>query len=109
MGTGPGMSVFGENSFYRENRGTRRGGRHVVKRSSGPRVTHREVGSGTGPIASCGYFCPLWPAGVQYSEKFRFIEPQRVDGHRRPLLCAPSSGTSRESQAKIRDGTVWVL
>ena len=38
MGTGPAGSVFGENSFYRETRGTRRGGRHVAKRSSDPRV-----------------------------------------------------------------------
>ena len=43
MGTGPGGSVFGENSFYRETRGTRRGGRHVVKRSSDPRVAHPDV------------------------------------------------------------------
>ena len=26
VGTGPGVSVFGENSFYRETRGRRRGG-----------------------------------------------------------------------------------
>ena len=38
VGTGPTGSVFGENSFYRETRGTRIGGRHVAKRSSDPRV-----------------------------------------------------------------------
>ena len=44
MGTGPGGSVFGENSFYRETRGRRRGGcRHVVKRSSDPWVAHPDV------------------------------------------------------------------
>ena len=43
VGTGPGGSVFGENSFYRETRGRRRGGRHVVKRSSDPRVAHPDV------------------------------------------------------------------
>ena len=36
--TGPAWSVFGENSFYRETLGTRRGGRHVAERSSDPRV-----------------------------------------------------------------------
>ena len=43
MGTGPAVSVFGENSFYRETRGTRRGRRHVAKRSSDPRVVYLEV------------------------------------------------------------------
>ena len=36
-------SVFGENSFYRETRSTRLGGRHVAKRSSDPRVAYPEV------------------------------------------------------------------
>ena len=43
MSTGPAGSVFGENSFYRETRGPRRGGRHVAKRSSDPRVAYPEV------------------------------------------------------------------
>ena len=45
MGTGPAGSVFGENLFYRETRGTRQGGggRHVAKRSSDPRVAYPEV------------------------------------------------------------------
>ena len=43
MGTGPAGSVFGENSFYRETRGTRLGGRHAAKRSSDPRVAYPEV------------------------------------------------------------------
>ena len=34
VGTGLAGSVFGDNSFYRETLGTRRGGRHVAKRSS---------------------------------------------------------------------------
>ena len=48
-------------------------------------------------------------AGCQYSRKLRFIEPLGVNGHRRPVPCAPSSGTPRESQAKFRDGSVWGL
>ena len=43
MGTGSAGSVVGENSFYGETRGTRRGGRHVAKRSSDPRVAYPEV------------------------------------------------------------------
>ena len=43
MGTRPAGSVFGENSFYRETRGTRRGCRHVAKRSSDPQVAYPEV------------------------------------------------------------------
>ena len=43
MGTGPAGSVFRENSFYRETRGTRRGVRHVAKHSSDPRVAYPEV------------------------------------------------------------------
>ena len=51
---------------------------------------------------------PFAPRG-QYSGKIRFIEPQGVNGHRGPVPGAPSSGTPRESQAKFRDGAVWVL
>ena len=43
MGTWPAGSVFGENYFYRETRGTRRGDRHVAKRSSDARVAYPEV------------------------------------------------------------------
>ena len=41
--------------------------------------------------------------------EIRFIEPQGVNGHRRPVPGAPSSGTPRESQAKLRNWTVWGL
>ena len=43
MGTVPAGSVFGENSFYRETWGTRRGGRQVAKHSSDPRQAYPEV------------------------------------------------------------------
>ena len=45
----------------------------------------------------------------RYSEKCRFIEAQGINGHRRRVPGAPSSGTSRESQAKFREGTMWGL
>ena len=43
MVNGPAGSVFRDNSFYRETWGTSRGGRHVAKRSSEPRVAYPEV------------------------------------------------------------------
>ena len=60
----PAGSVFGENSFCRETRGTRLGDRHVAKRSSDPRVAYPGQNSGTRPSASCGYCYPLCPTGV---------------------------------------------
>ena len=39
-----------------------------------------------------------------YSGKICFMEPQGIDGHRRPVLGDPSSGTSRESQAVFGTG-----
>ena len=68
------------------------GGRHVVKRSSDPREAHPEV------------IVHVWDL-VRIVD----IEPQRVVGHSRPVLGAPNSGTLRESQAKIRDWTMWVV
>ena len=69
----------------------------------------RSQTSGTGPSASCGYCCPLCPSGGGYTGKIRLIEPQGENGHIRHVADDPSSGTSRESQAKFRDGTVWGL
>ena len=58
---------------------------------------------------SCGDCCPLCPTGVGTRRKFVLSSPRGVNGHKRPVPRAPSSGTSRESQAKFRDGTVWGL
>ena len=68
----------------------------------------RSQSSGTGANASCRYCCPFAPRGSVYG-KIRFMEPQGVNGHRRPVPAVPSSGTIRESQAKFRDGTVWIV
>ena len=38
-----------------------------------------------------------------YSGKIRFIEPQGINGHRRPVPGAHSSSTFRESQTMFRD------
>ena len=64
-----------------------------------PRLPRSQY-SGTGPSASCGYCCPLCPAGVQYSGKIRFIEPQGIDGHRRPVPGAPSRDLCRDPHQK---------
>ena len=80
----------------------------MAKRSSVSRVAYPGQSSGTGPSASCGY-CYSLPRGGLYSGKTLFIETKGVIGHRRPVSGAPSSGTPRESQAKFRHGTVWVL
>ena len=42
----------------------------------------------------------------RYPGKIRFIEPQGVNGHRKPVSGVPNSGTPRENQANFRDGTV---
>ena len=95
MGTGHGGSVFGENSFYRETRGTRRGGRHVVKRSSDPRVAHPEVEVQVRDLVRVvGIVAPFAPRGFSIWE-IRSVEPQRVDWHRRLVPGAPRSGTPR--------------
>ena len=105
----PGVSVVGENSFYRETRGTRRGGRHVVKRSSDPRVAHPEVKVQVRDLVRVVGILHLLPLGCSVSGENWFIEPKKVDGHRRLVSGTSSSGTPRESQAKFRDGTVWLL
>ena len=57
-----------------------------------------------------GIVAPLPHGGSVTRGKFFFIEPQRVNGHRRFVPGAPSSGALRErSQARLRDGTVWGL
>ena len=50
VGTGPAGSVFVENTFYQDNGVQDKGGRHVAKSSSDPRVAYPEVR----PSASCG-------------------------------------------------------
>ena len=75
-------SVPEENSFYRAS---------AVERA-------QKTCAGTGPSASCGYCCPLCPTRGRYPRKIRFIEPQRLNEHRRPVRGAPSSGTPQESQ-----------
>ena len=106
MGTGPGGSVFAENSFYRKIEVQDEGRRHVVKRSTDTWVAHPEVKVKVRDLVRVvGIVASFAPRGFSV----RFIEPQMVDGHRRHVPGAPSSGTPRESQAKFSDGSMWVL
>ena len=85
------------------------GGRHVFKSSSDtgeptPRSKFRY-----GSLCELWVFLPPLPRGGSVLGKICYIVSQQVSGHRRPVQGAPSSSTSRESQAKFRDGTMWVL
>ena len=94
MGTGPAGSVFGENSFYGDTRGTKLRGRHVAKRSSDPRIAYPEVTVQVRDLVRIlGIIDPL-PHGVSVFGESSIY---------------PISGTPRESQAKFRDGIVWGL
>ena len=71
MGTGPAGSVCGENSFYRETRGTRRGGRYVAKHSSDPRVAYPEVNVQVRDLVRVvGIVAPFAPRGFSIRGKF---------------------------------------
>ena len=112
-------SVFGKNSFHRQTRGTRRGGgRQVAKRSSDPPPPKQRYATGepgkvqgrdrVGIIVSCGYRA----RGVSVRGKFVTSRNLGYEGDRRVAKHSSdtsSSGTSRASQAKFMDGTVWGL
>ena len=88
-----------EKSFYRETRGTRRGGRHVAKRSSDPRVAYPEVKVQVrDPSASCGYCCSLCPAGVSiFGEKSFYLAPGCKGDLYRVPQAAVHHGRARQS------------
>ena len=60
---------------------------------------------GTGPSVNCGYCCPLCRTRGRYPGHFRFIEPQGVNGHMRPVpvLRGQYSGKIRSIEK------LWVL
>ena len=78
----------------------------MAKRSSDPWVAYPEV-KGTGHSASCG---PPLPHGGSVPRKIRFIEPQGVNGHRRPVPGAPkqryATGEPGKVQGRDRVGIV---
>ena len=75
--TGPAGSVFGENSFYRETWGTRRGVRHVAKRSSDPRAAYLEVKVQVWDLVRVvGIVAPFAPVEVGTLGKFVLQSPR---------------------------------
>ena len=77
VGTRPAGSVFGENSFYRETRGIRQGGRHVAKRSSDPQVALPEVNVQVRDLVrDMGIVAPFAPRGFSIREKFVLSSPR---------------------------------
>ena len=107
---GPAGQFSGKIRFIEKPGVEDEGGRHVVKRSSDPWVAHPDVKVQVRDLVRVVCIvAPHCPHGGQYPGKIHFIEHQGVNGHMRPEPGAPSSGTSLESQAKLRDGTVWVL
>ena len=62
-----------EKSFYRETRGPRRGGCHVAKCSSDPRVAYPEVNVQVRDLVRVmGIVAPFAPRGVSIRVKFVF-------------------------------------
>ena len=108
MGTGPEGQYSWKIRFIEKPGVEDEGGRHVVKRSSDPRVAHLDVKVQVRDLVRVvGIVAPFTPWGPVPGE-IRLIEPQGENGHMRPEPGAPSSSTPLESQAKSRDGTVWV-
>ena len=80
---------------------------YSAKRSSDPRVAYHEVEIHVRDLVRVvSIVAPLPHLGSVFGV-IRFIELQGVNGDKRPVSGAPSSGTPRESQTKFRDGTVW--
>ena len=78
----------------------------MAKRGSDSRVACPEVKVQVRDLVRVvGIVAPFTPLLVG-TRKNRFIEPQGVNGHKRRVPDATSSGTQRESQSKFRDRTV---
>ena len=74
MGTGPGGSVFGENSFYRETRCRERGGSPY---GSDPRVAHPDVKVQIRNLVRVeGIVAPFAPMGASSRGKFVLSSPR---------------------------------
>ena len=119
MGTGPVGSFFGENSFYRGTRSTRRGGRHLAKRSFDPTSNGTPLESQENVRDGTGSDCRrvLWIPGPQCQcfGKFQFIEifEEQDEGVAMwlnvvliPTQQRKAKGESCKSQERDRVGTV---
>ena len=75
----------------------------MAKRSSEHRVADPEVKVQVRDLVRVvGIVASLSHRG-QYLGEICFVEPHGINGHRRPVPGAPSSGTVRESRAKFRN------
>ena len=80
-------------------------GRYMIKHSSDPRIAYPELNFQIRDIVRVVSIVALFaPPGPVYGN-IHLIEPYGENGHRRHVSGAPSSCTSRESQANFRDGT----
>ena len=102
MGTGPVGSVFWENSFYRETRGTGLGSRHVAKRSPDPRVAYTEVNIQVRDlIRVVGIVVPFAPWGL-----FGEISFYRAPGGKlaqETCVGCPQGRHTTEKQGKVQE------
>ena len=101
MGTGPVGSVFGENSFYRETWGTRRGrgGRYVAKSSSDPRRVYPDVKlQGRDLVRVVGIVVHFAPLGFGIHGKFVLSSPSGKMGL--GDVCRVPLATERHGKAR---------
>ena len=79
----------------------------MAKSRSDPRVTYADVKVQVRDLVrGVGIVAPLPHGGIGTREKLFFIETKGVNGYRRSLPDASSSGAQRErSQATFMDGT----
>ena len=110
-GPGPEDQYTGKNRFIEKLGVQDEVGRHVIKRSSDPHGSPpRSLSSGTGPNASCGYCCPLCPAGVQYSGNIRFYRAPKGRWAQETYAGCPqqryTTGESGKVQGRDRVGIV---
>ena len=79
----------------------------MAKRSFDPHVAYFEVKVQVRDLVRVvGIVAPFARRRTVFGE-IRFIGSQGENGPGRPMPGTPSSGTPRESQTKIRNGTVW--
>ena len=107
---GPRGQYSGKIRFI-EKRGVQdEGGRQVAKHSSDPRQAYPDVKLQRRDLVRVvGIVAPFCPASGRYPGKIRFIRPQGENGARRRVSGAPSSGTSRESQANFSRDRVAIV
>ena len=98
-----GTFVLSRNMGYKMGRG----GHHVAKRSSDPRLAEVKV-QGRDLVRIVGFITRF--ALLEAGTRGKFVLSSfRGNGPRKRVQGAPSRGTLRESQANFRVGTVWGL